>query len=339
MNIYKNRSLKKYTTLGFDVFSKYFCVVQNNIDLKKAIHFAKKEKLKTLILGGGSNIVLTKNWDGIVILNRINFLQIIKENSDTVLVEVGAGFMWHTFVTWAVESGYSGIESLSLIPGTVGATPVQNVGAYGCEVKDTIKNVSYFDTKDFQIKSLKNTECDFSYRDSIFKKSLKNKAIIVSVLFELSKKEPKVPTYTGVSELVDKYVRKGDNKLIAIYKTIIDIRKSKLPDPKKIPNCGSFFKNPFVSKNKLKKIQKKFPDVPHFESDSKIKIPAGFLIDRCDFKGIWLGSAGIYHKNALVIILKKPAKPTDLRALIKKIQTKVLKVFDIHLEVEPEIVT
>src|SRR3989344_1597646 len=315
--------------------------------------FNKLEKgVKPIILGGGSNLIISPEIKNRPILKmEIMGIEIISNERDFVLIKLGAGENWDNFVSRACATNLSGIEAMSAIPGTVGATPVQNVGAYGQEVKDTILNVEVFDIEDKKIKILTNVDCKFSYRDSIFKNEGKNKFVIISVTFKLLKQFPEIPKYVDVKKY---FIENNINNpsLIQIRDAIINIRHTKLPDPKIIFNTGSFFKNPIIDKNEALKIKESYLDMPsftvisnanieHMSSNSiyeQVKIPAGWLIEKVGMKGYDFGKVATYKNNAIVLINKGDASYQDIINAKDKIIASVYEKFGITLETEPEFV-
>ena len=331
--ILKNFSLKSLNSFGVEVKTKYYFAIQK-IDNIKFLFSQKKQVInKILVLGGGSNILFTKDYEGLVIHNQIKGIEKVEENKDSVILKVGAGEDWHKFVLHTLKIGLSGIENLSLIPGSVGAAPIQNIGAYGVEVKDYITKVEFYHIQKKEFDKINKIECKFGYRDSIFKKSLKNKVIITHVYFKLNKKLKKIISYGALKELVEKKSTMLDAYDISNF--VIKIRNSKLPDPENIGNAGSFFKNPVVSLSKIKSLTKDFPQIIYFKIDNnKFKVSAGWLIENIGLKGYRKGDAGTYHKQALVIVNHSNATGKELLLFSKYISEKVLKTYDIKLEHE-----
>ena len=333
-SINSNYPLRDYNTFNISVNAKLFYEFKDKTSLQKIL---KREDLKNeniLILGGGSNILFSKNYDGLVLKNGILGINIISETNNHVEVEVGAGENWHEFVLWSIKNNLSGIENLALIPGLVGASPIQNIGAYGMEVKDTITNVKFIDIKSGFEKSLNNKDCNFQYRSSIFKKELKNKTIITEVTFKLSKIDLNIIKYGAIkSELRSLNIEPSSK---AICQAVINIRSRKLPNPKKLGNSGSFFKNPIIANNKYKHLKKKFPDlVAYKESNTLMKIAAGWLIEKAGWKGFKDKNVGVYKNQALVIVNHGNASGQDIIDLSKKIQESIFQKFQI--EILPEV--
>ncbi|MFB6341456.1 UDP-N-acetylmuramate dehydrogenase [Saccharicrinis sp. FJH62] len=330
--LHRKFSLKQYNTFGLDVTANYFFEYEAVHDL---VDFLSETDLKShpvFFLGGGSNVLFTKNFDGLILHSRIEGKEIVYEDHDNVYVRVGAGEDWDEFVGWCVENEYGGVENLSLIPGHVGASPVQNIGAYGVEAKDVIDVVEAVNFNTGKISKFLNEECEFGYRDSIFKNALKDKFIVTRVTFKLSKKPGFVLNYGNVSNyLKEKY---GEPTLQNIRQSIIEIRESKLPDPEKTGNAGSFFKNPVVSDDIFSVLKEQNPDIPSYEVENGFKIPAAWLIDQCNLKGYKIGGAQVHDKQPLVIINTGKATADDIVALSDHVRQKVKDNFGITLHQE-----
>ena len=333
-SINSNYPLRDYNTFNISVNAKLFYEFKDKISLQKIL---KREDLKNeniLILGGGSNILFSKNYDGLILKNGILGINIISETKNHVEVEVGAGENWHEFVLWSINNNLSGIENLALIPGLVGASPIQNIGAYGMEVKDTITNVKFIDIESGIEKSLNNKDCNFEYRSSIFKKELKNKTIITDVTFKLSKTDLNIIKYGAIKSELKSLKEKPSSK--SICQAVINIRSRKLPNPKELGNSGSFFKNPIITNNKYKQLKKNFPDlVAYKESNTHMKIAAGWLIEKAGWKGFKDKNVGVYKNQALVIVNHGNASGRDIIDLSKKIQESIFQKFQI--EILPEV--
>jgi len=338
-NIEEYVDIKKYSTLRVGGQFRYLIKVEKKEELHDIYSFAKEKNIPVFILGGGSNMIFSDGIVNVIALKiEIKGFEIINETQDFVDIKVGAGENWDSFVEKTVYMNLVGVESLSLIPGTVGATPVQNVGAYGSEVKNTITSVEVYDIENNLIKNILNTECKFDYRDSIFKNEYKNKYVITSVVFRLTKSVPMIPKYPGVLKYFED--REITNPTLAeIRDAIIYIRTTKLPDPKILPNVGSFFKNPIVSNDVADRIKLDNPDARFFLlNDSFTKIPAGWLIEKSGLKGVSLGNVIVYDKNALVLVNNNNASFMDMIKARDQIIEMVKNKFGIVLEQEPEIV-
>ena len=324
-------SLLSYNTFGIDVSAARF------------LEYASVEELQQLIaqgavttpflhIGGGSNLLFTKDYDGLILHSRIEGIEVTEEDACSVSVRVGAGVVWDDFVAYCVERGWYGAENLSLIPGEVGASAVQNIGAYGVEVKDIITAVETVNIQgEKRVYSVE--ECEYAYRDSLFKRPENKSVFVTHVCFRLSKEAHYTLDYGTIRQELDKY---PELTLPVVRKVIIDIRESKLPDPKVLGNAGSFFMNPIVPKEKLADLQREYPRIPYYElADGRVKIPAGWMIDQCGWKGKSLGPAAVHDKQALVLVNKGGAKGSDIIALSDAVRASVREKFgiDIHPEV------
>ncbi len=339
LQVQENVDIKDYCTLHIGGKFRYFATIKNKEEINEAIECAQKNNTKLFMLGGGSNIVFTdKVLDVLALKMEISGFDIIENTDEYVIVKVGAGENWDTFVSRTVVSNLSGVEALSSIPGTVGATPVQNVGAYGQEVKDTIVSIEVFDIENNNTLNLTNLECKFAYRDSIFKNEGKNKYIILTVTFKLLKKIPEIPHYIDVKKY---FIQNNINtpSLLEIRNAIIHIRGVKLPDPKVIFNVGSFFKNPIVDSSLAKKLKNNNTDLTVYPIDEEhTKVPAGWLIEKAGLKGKNFGPLSVYNKNALVLVNNGNATYEDVISVRDQIIKIVKDKFDITLEQEPEII-
>lgn len=330
-----NISLKPFNTFGIDVQTELFVEVNTVDELKQIL---QNNTQKTLILGGGSNMLFTKKFDGLVIKNNIKGIEIINQNNQKIILKVGSGEIWHDFVMNCVAKNYAGLENLSLIPGTVGASPMQNIGAYGVEVKDTIIGVEALNKSTFQLELFTNTACEFEYRSSVFKTTLKDKYFITSVTFSLSKKPTINSSYGAINDEL-KNMKVLNPTIQDISKAVINIRSSKLPNPKEIGNSGSFFKNPVVSFSKKNVLLEKYPSMPYYlQNDGSFKIAAGWLIEACGWKGRRVESYGVHTKQALVLVNYGGATGEQIYNLSEEIIQSVKSTFDIELEREVNIV-
>ena len=335
MHIQKDISLKPYNTFGIDVNARRFVDITSLNELKNVI---RSEKY-FFILSGGSNLLLTKDIDKLVIHLNTKGIEVVQETDNDIFVKVQAGENWHEFILWCINHNYGGVENLSLIPGNVGTAPMQNIGAYGVELKDSMHELEALEIDTANAKTFANKDCEFGYRNSVFKNELKGKYIITSVTFKLTKNTHKLnSSYGAIQSELDK------NNIINptikdISKTVISIRQSKLPDPKEIGNSGSFFKNPVISTSDFKNLQKTYPDAPHYVvSKNEIKVPAGWLVEQCGFKGKRFGDAGVHKKQALVLVNYNNATGREILELSKNIQKTVLEKFEIQLETEVNII-
>jgi UDP-N-acetylmuramate dehydrogenase len=334
MKIQNNYNLSKLNTFGISASAKFFVEINNENDLIELFNTKEFKNSEKLFLGGGSNVLFTKDFDGLVILNKLKGIEIVKEDSKNVVIRSMGGEMWHDLVTFTVERGLWGIENLSLIPGTVGAAPMQNIGAYGAELKNVLENVEAFNLSTGKKKIFNKEECRLGYRDSIFKNELKGKCFISAVTLKLSKLENKNVTYKVLQEYLEKNKIEVKNSK-HISDAVSAIRKSKLPDPKIIGNAGSFFNNVFIKPKELKSLQKIYPEVPHFDEEGVVKIPAGWLIEQCGWKGKKVGSVGVHDKQALVLVNHGGASGEEILKLANEIIKSVKEKFG--LELVPEI--
>lgn len=335
MNIQNDFSLKNYNTFGIEAKAKQFISVQNNNELVEVL----KQNKNIFILGGGSNMLLTQNIDKLVVHVNLKGISIENENEDYVWIKANAGENWHEFVLWCIEHNYGGIENLSLIPGNVGTTPIQNIGAYGVEIKDMFHSCEAININDLTLKKFTLEECNFGYRESVFKNELKNQFIITSVVFKLTKRNHKTNTSYGAieGELTQQNITNPSIKDIS--NAVIAIRKSKLPDPKELGNSGSFFKNPIIPVEIYQKTLAKYPEMPHYVvSETEVKVPAGWLIEQAGFKGKRFGDAGIHEKQALVLVNYGNATGKELVAVSKNIQKTILEKYGISIEAEVNII-
>ncbi len=334
MQIRKNISLKKYNTFGIEVKAKEFIEVRSLADLKNVVSTHND----FFILSGGSNLLLTQDIEKLVIHLNTKGIEIVKEDNNDIFVKVDAGENWHEFVLWCIDHDFGGVENMSLIPGNVGTSPIQNIGAYGVELKDTMHELEALEISSGNLVTFSNKSCAFGYRNSVFKNELKGKYIITSVTFKLKKEQHRLNSSYGAiqSELGKENIKNPTIKDIS--NAVIAIRQSKLPDPKEIGNSGSFFKNPVILKHQFRQLQHKFPDVPHYiVSEVEVKVPAGWLVEQCGFKGKRFGDAGVHEKQALVLVNYDNATGKEIFELSKKIQLAVLEKFGITIEAEVNI--
>lgn len=335
MKIQQNISLKNYNTFGIDVTAKRFASVTSLYELQQLI---KTEK-DLFLLSGGSNMLLTSDIEKLVVHIDIKGISIDREQENNVHLTVNAGENWHEFVLWCIEQNYGGIENLSLIPGNVGTCPIQNIGAYGVEVKDVITKVEALEIATGKLAIFSNTDCNFGYRNSIFKNEAKGKYILTSVSFQLTKNEHQLNTSYGAieTELTNRSIKNPTIKDVS--DAVIAIRQSKLPNPKEIGNSGSFFKNPVISKTLFIKLKEQHPNIPNYPvSDTEVKVPAGWLIEQSGFKGKRFGNYGVHEKQALVLVNYDDASGQEIYKLAQEIQQTIKKNFKIDLEIEVNVV-
>jgi UDP-N-acetylmuramate dehydrogenase len=336
--ISENQNLRKLHTFGLDFHCRYFTEVTSISELQSALFFAKGSAIPFLILGGGSNLLPSKDFEGLVIRMANKGIAVIEETSDTVRIGVQAGENWHQLVMQCLEKEWFGIENLSLIPGSVGAAPMQNIGAYGVEVKQVIEQVHYYDLESGSMKSLTNAECRFGYRESIFKQELKDKAVIWQVDFRLTKQPSVKMEYGDIKAVLDeKGILNPTPKDVS--DAVIHIRQSKLPDPAQIGNAGSFFKNPVVNVAVYNVLKENYPEAPSYPAgEGLVKIPAGWLIEKAGWKGKTLGNYGVHSRQALVLVNYGGAKGSDIYQLAKDIQKDVLAKFGVELQMEVNLI-
>lgn len=336
MEINENFSLKKYNTFHIEATCKYFVACSREEDLLDFVKSYELDPTDVLILGGGSNFLFTGNFEGVVIYPTMQGCNIVKEDEVSVDVRVGSGVVWDDFVAWAVEKGYGGIENLSLIPGHVGATPVQNIGAYGTEVGESIVRVEAIDIVGGEKVEIDAATCQFSYRDSIFKHEWKNRFVVTYVTFHLMKQPVFKLHYGSVREEV---ARHGEVTLKSIRQAIIHIREAKLPDVNVLPNAGSFFKNPLVEREVAETLKTDYPELPVYPvDDDHGKLAAGWLIEAAGWKGKGIGNAAVHDKQALVLVNKGNANGIEIAHLANEIKKAVFLKFGVWLEPEVNIV-
>ena len=337
MQILRNFSLKDYNTFGIDVRADKFISIKDIDELRKVLRKSYASDL--FILGGGSNMLLTENIHKTVVHINLKGKRIISETEDHVIVEAAAGENWHEFVLWTLSQNFGGMENLSLIPGNVGTSPIQNIGAYGVELKDTFVSCHAMNVQTLEEKEFSKEACEFGYRNSVFKNQLKGQYIITSVRFKLTKKDHQLHIDYGSikSELEAQQIT--NPSITDISNAVIAIRNSKLPNPKEIGNSGSFFKNPVIDTDQFEKLQKTYPSMPSYHvSDTEIKVPAGWLIDHAGLKGYREGDAGVHKNQALVLVNYGEATGEEILMLSRKVQDTVLRKFGIQLEAEVNII-
>lgn len=334
----RNQSLKPYNTFGLDESCDFFVSVSQLSELTEAIKWARYENLPVQILGGGSNVLLIKRFKGLVIQISNKGKEVRHLTDGSVIVKVAAGENWHQFVLVSLENGWYGLENLSLIPGNVGAAPMQNIGAYGAEARNSIIEVEYLDRDTLELKTLSAEDCDFGYRESIFKHALKDKAIIWSVTFRLSLQPNVKIEYGDIRKQLTEWGIESPSPQ-DVSRAVIRIRQSKLPDPAEMGNAGSFFKNPVVEKSIYDMIRQNHPEVPQYPvNETHVKIPAGWLIETAGWKGKDLGTHGVHKKQALVLVNYGNAKGSEILSLSHAIQTDVKAKFGIELQAEVNVI-
>ncbi len=333
-----NFSLRDRNTLGFDVVAKWVLPITQAEQIPAAIRWAKNAGLPHRVLGGGSNVVLPTQLPGLTILMDIDFIEVLENRTAKTRLRVGAGVNWHDFVRWTLGQNYLGLENLALIPGTVGAAPIQNIGAYGVEVKEYIDAVETYDCQTNQWVSLSKADCQFSYRHSVFKDE-PNRFVITAVIFNLPKVwQPRL----SYADLANHFANRSVDAITApeIFDAVCAIRMQKLPDPKVIGNVGSFFQNPVISNQQLQSLKEQFPQIVSYpESATHSKVAAGWLIDQCGFKGMQMGNVGVHEKQALVLTHRGGGNAGELLGLAEQIQKKVKEAFGVELFIEPILFT
>ena len=332
--IQTNKNLKEYNTFGISVKAEMFAVFSSIEELKQILSFRNDKKL--LVLGGGSNLLLTEDFDGLVIKNEIKRFEVIEETSSEVIVESGAGENWHEFVLNCIDKGFGGIENLSLIPGSVGASPMQNIGAYGVEIKDVFESLSAYHIASGEIHYFDKTKCEFGYRESIFKNKVKGEYIILTVTFRLTKNPTINSSYGAINEQL-KFMGIQVPTIKELSAAVIAIRQSKLPDPKIIGNAGSFFKNPTVEITLLEQIQKNYPDIPNYPALNGRKLAAGWLIEKAGWKGRTFDNYGVHKLQALVLVNYGNCTGQEIFDLSSRIIQDVFEKFGVLLEREVNI--
>lgn len=333
MNIQENISLKPLNTFGIAKNARFFIAVDSEMQLKQALVWAKNQNQNVLILGGGSNILLTKDFDGLVIKIEIKGINLIREDENYIYVKVGAGEGWHDLVRYAIDKNWAGIENLSLIPGTVGASPMQNIGAYGVEIKEVFESLDALNRSSVQMETFSAEACKFGYRESVFKHELKDQYVICTVVFRL-KKNPDFRIEYGAIQDVLKGKGITELSIKAVSDAVSEIRMSKLPDPKKIGNAGSFFKNPTISQKQFTELRSIFPEMPGYPTPDGVKVPAGWLIEQAGWKGKRIGEVGVHAKQALVLVNYGNGEGSDIKALSEKVGQSVMEKFKVQLQPE-----
>jgi UDP-N-acetylmuramate dehydrogenase len=336
MNIYANYDLKNQNTFHFSVKARFFIEVRHASAIPTLRQDALLSSLPWQVIGNGSNLVLDRDLDCVVIKCIYDEIHIVKEDADSVWLSVGSGCNWHDLVIYTVDKGWWGLENLALIPGTVGAAPVHNIGAYGTEVQDTITRIQSFDLRDGARIELRRNECNFAYRSSIFTQALANRVLIHRVTFRLRKQAtPNLMNEILNATLLDQYESVEHLTPRQVCDAVIAIRNKRIPDPRLLGSAGSFFKNPFISSTHYHSLQAQYPDIPgHKTHDGHIKVPAAWLIEQVDWKGRRIGDAGVYDKHALILVNYGKATGKEILALAEQIREDVINKFSIALEKE-----
>lgn len=339
MEVKKNHSLKSYNTFGLEVNADYFAEFNSALELSELLEFCKKSNQRFFILGGGSNIVFLRDFKGIVIQNNIKGISIVKETHSNAIIKSGAGEIWHELIMFLIDKDLGGAENLSLIPGRVGAGPMQNIGAYGVELQDIFYELEAYEIETGRIRIFNKSECKFGYRESIFKNRLREKYIILNVSLELTK-----PGYhklnTSYGAILDelKQLKRMEPSVKNISDAVCKIRRSKLPDPAEIGNAGSFFKNPVIDEEKFLSLKSEYPEIVSYKTAEGYKLAAGWLIEKCGWKGRRINDAGVHKNQALVLVNYGGATGKEIFDISESILQEVHTLFGIHLEREVNLI-
>jgi UDP-N-acetylmuramate dehydrogenase len=343
MVLEENVSLRPYNTFGLDVRARFFARFASADELRELLKRPEVQSADKLVLGGGSNLLFTQDFPGVVLKNEIRGLEIASEDaeSQTALVRAGAGESWHGLVEYALDQQLSGIENLSLIPGTVGAAPLQNIGAYGAELRDTFDHLEALDISTGRLRVFTAGECGFGYRESVFKNTLKNQFVVTAVVLRLHRQARPNVRYGAISETLAELGIEGEPTPQDVSRAVVHIRRSKLPDPAEIGNAGSFFKNPEVSQAKFDQLKSQHPDLPGYPVPGGVKVPAGWLIERAGWKGLrrgpGAGTHGVHDRQALVLVNHGGATGGEVRQLAEEIIASVRQQFAVELHPEVNI--
>ncbi|MCP3707361.1 UDP-N-acetylmuramate dehydrogenase [Paraburkholderia sp. CNPSo 3274] len=329
-------ALRPHNTFGFDVRARYACRVESEADLAAAVRDPRAQGLRTLVLGGGSNVVLTRDFDGLVLLMALAGKRIAHEDSHAWYVEAAAGENWHDFVSWTLEAGMPGLENLALIPGTVGAAPIQNIGAYGLEMAERCVSVRAIEMTTGKAVEFDAAACRFGYRDSFFKREGRDRFVITSVTFRLPKVWQPNAGYADLARELAQHNALEAPRARAVFDAVVAVRRAKLPDPLELGNAGSFFKNPVIEAQQFDTVVVREPQIVSYQqADGRVKLAAGWMIDRCGWKGRALRAAAVHERQALVLVNRGGATGADILELAEAIQRDVLARFGVELEQEP----
>ncbi|MCX2739124.1 UDP-N-acetylmuramate dehydrogenase [Pontibacter anaerobius] len=338
MKLQTDFSLKPYNTFGIDVKARLFARFDSVAELHELLQSPELKQEQKLILGGGSNLLFTKDFDGLVLQNGIKGVEKVAEDEEHVYLKAGGGEVWHEFVLHTLNMDLGGIENLSLIPGTVGAAPLQNIGAYGVELKDVFQELEAVHIETGEVKTFDNEACRFGYRESVFKNELKGQYIVTHVTFKLHKKHHLNTSYGAIKTTLEE-MQVHEPSIHLVSAAVCHIRQSKLPDPKQIGNAGSFFKNPEIPLSKYEELQRQYPAIPSYPvSETTVKVPAGWLIEQCGWKGKVIGNYGVHKNQALVLVNYGGAKGEDIRKLAFEVIQSVEDKFGIKLSPEVNII-
>lgn len=337
MNLQPDFPLKERNTFGIDVKARYFARFESVEELQQLLTLPEVQSLEKLILGGGSNLLFTKDFEGVVLQNDIRGIEVLREDGDEVYIKAGGGVVWHDLVLYALQHNYGGIENLSLIPGTVGAAPLQNIGAYGVELKDVFHELEAVHLPTGEVHLFDNATCRFGYRESVFKNELKGQFVVTSVVFRLSKKHVLNTSYGAITTTLQE-MQVQQPSIQDVSAAVCHIRQSKLPDPKQIGNAGSFFKNPEIPLQQYEQLKAQYPHIPSYPlTPDTVKVPAGWLIEQCGWKGKTFGNYGVHKNQALVLVNYGGANGGEVRQLAYDIISSVEEKFGIRLHPEVNI--
>ncbi len=329
----ENYDLQSANTLAIPATAAYFCEVESRQQLVNALAFAEQKKIESLIVGEGSNLVFANDYQGLVIQNKLLGIHVLEQSVDEILIRVGAGENWHALVEYCVDHGWYGIENLALIPGLAGAAPIQNIGAYGAELKDVLVQLTYIDKASLETTQMSNANCEFAYRQSVFKQRLKNKGVIADLTLRLFPNAKPSLSYPALRDQLP-----NDASPKQVFDAVCKLRQAKLPAPSQIPNAGSFFKNPIVSSTQLGKLKEQFPGLVSFAFEGDHKIAAAWLIDHRGWKSKSIKGVGVHQDQALVLVNPRRAKGSDVLGFARQIQDDVQNSFGIWLEIEPIVI-
>jgi UDP-N-acetylmuramate dehydrogenase len=338
MDVRENISLQQMHTFHMEVYARYFGIFSDEDGLNALLDFSRERQcISNLILGGGSNLLFTSNYDGLVLKNEWRGIEITHEDENFIYVKAGAGEPWHPFVMHCLEQGWNGLENLALIPGNVGASPMQNIGAYGVEIKDVFHSLEAFHLRERKRVIFSNSDCKFGYRESVFKNECKGEYVILTVTYRLKKQKDIKISYGAISHELEK-MKVSDPAPLQVAQAVMNIRRSKLPNPDVCGNAGSFFKNPEISSLQFEALRQRFPKmVAYALSDGRMKLAAGWLIEQSGWKGVRQGDAGCHEAQALVLVNYGKATGKEIVHLAQQIKTDVLQKFEVQLQEEVNI--
>ena len=339
IDVQRGVSLQAYNSMAVPALANYLVQVDSIQSIKQAVTLANQKNLSMFVLGEGSNTLFTQNYQGLVLLNRLTGIRVLQQDEQGVLLKVAAGENWHRLVTYATDQGWYGLENLALIPGLVGAAPIQNIGAYGVEVKDTIICVEYLDFATLELKSISNDDCEFAYRDSVFKHAKRGKGLITSVTFALNKQPTVNLSYPALETFIaDTLTNNNKPSPRNVFEAVCTIRNKKLPHPTKIPNLGSFFKNPVIDSQQHDKLKQEYPNLISYPYQDGYKLAAAWLIDTAGWKSKCINKVSVHKSQALVIINPHKVSGANVLNFANKLRSNIHQQFGIKLEIEPNII-